>query len=463
MISANNYFKKLDEPYEYQLIIHKLEKGSLLIPQKDTIFDKLEHNILLTTSTFKIFKEMFKKNSDLLFSELTSLEPFKTLLIPSDQAFKKLTHDEIESLIIDEKCSLKLFKRNLLEENVCPNQLYKYNLDFQTSREIVVENLITNQIGTYKPWFKTISINNSKFLLYNNQQIRLSKYSLNLNGIIYAINNLNTEETGLLTQMVKHVFSKISPTFISYLNPNWMEILRKNSNNCSLMVSGLKFFLNNSNETNSIMVQDYIFKPKFNLYELNNGQVITSLNRKQYLINSIETKKKSFNLFRYLPKKYFYSKYINCQEIEESQISACNSELFFFNSRLNLIPDLNSKSLLYHLNSDNDFVYFNQMLNQCGKKCEQFLLDLEMKSKKNSTGFTLFIPINNFTSENLIFEMKKRFFYDTLCEAMLLNESFNVKNLFKRVFKSNYLIKWIQKSQSYLSKTGILIHKTFWL
>lgn len=461
IVLPNNYYKELDGQHEYQLIIHKLEEGSLLLPGKQTIFDKLENIILLSTRTFKIFKEIFNKNSDLLFSEFSSFQNFKTLFIPSDRTFQKLTDGEIESIITDEKCSLNLVKKNLLKENVCPKQLYKNNADFETSQDFIVENLGTNQIATYKPWFRTITVNNTKLLFFDNQQILLSKSSFTANGVIYAINNLNTENISLLDTIVESFMNKISPSFMRTLDKSWRQIIRDNSNNCTLLLPGLKFFQNRTIK-NTIMIQDYIFRPKYNIYELVNGQVVTSLTKKKYLINSIETSKKTFDLFTYLPRKYFFTKYINCQEIEESQISACNSELSFFNSPLNFIPDLNHESLQFYLKKDKELLYFNQMISNCGQKCELFLLELEEKSKKNSTGFTLFLPINNFTSNNIIFDMKKRFFYNTLCESMLINENFQAKNLINRKIKSNILAQWIQQGQAFLSKSGILIHKAIW-
>ncbi|CAF0822633.1 unnamed protein product [Brachionus calyciflorus] len=459
IINYNNFFKKLSDEHEYQLLIHKLEPGSILESKAETLFDILQLKILETTQNFKIFKEIFNTISPQMYKKLTSLDSHKTVFIPTDRAFRNFTKNEIESIIFDDKCSTSLISQNIIDEYICPSQYHKLNADYTISTEKLYENFYLNQIYTYFPQLKVISKNFTKILFFNNQLVHLTKSSKAINGIVYGISDLNTYNLNLLSKLVNQFDKKISPSFKQALNNDLITFIRDNGNNSLLLLPGLKYYFKGHSIDKAISIEDYLFQPKFNLYQLKNGQILNSLSGRKYLINSVKTNRKSFELFKYLPEKYFESKFINCQEIEESQYSGCNSELAFFNSKMNYIPKLSQNSLLAYLKSDVDFYYFNS---KCGRECVKFLTNLEKESNKSGKGYTLFLPINNFDHQNFATKLKSKVFNETLCEAILNTENFNVVNFLNETYTTTEVFRWIEKSQTYLSINGFLIHKTNW-
>ena len=115
LINKNQYYKPINDgtDHNYRLLIHQLQKGSLLIPLSKSVYQILNEKILKPTfspaslnsnsNDFKIFQKLFEQSNEKLSKDLKDVSASSiALFVPTDQAFNSsLRRDQIDSLISD--------------------------------------------------------------------------------------------------------------------------------------------------------------------------------------------------------------------------------------------------------------------------------------------------------------------------------------------------------------------------
>jgi hypothetical protein len=476
IINKNNYYKIQNEGlFNYQLLIHELEAGSLLLPIVKTIH-QLVDNYILHRSTesktnFKIFNQIYNKQSnnylrkDLNVNNVESM-PI-TLFIPFDDAFynSNLNINQIESIISDEKCCNHFLMANIrFKEETCPNKL------------MLIKDLVNSSFSFKK---RTDGISFTDFI-FNDQIVSSLRSDINMasNGMIFRLRTVKVKGIiEFLFDIVMNLKKRISTQFINSLEPNWMDILKTNSTNVTLFLPFHHHDQQYKVETTineRINIRDYMTTPRYSHYDLKDGQILKSLTNKKYLItvypSDVEAIPKYMN---FLPLRSFERKSINCVRLEIPDIDACSSSIIIFANKLNtnsIIKELDTKSLLHFIETEADLSFFKIIIDHCGEECAEIFLDLE----RNKKGFTLLLPNNYFFSRELdnfkryarnknylLLKIKENIFNGTFC-ADHLNDTndFKLNNLLDMSVRSKTVFKRIKSFNCYLNENGLLIHKT---
>lgn len=209
-------------------------------------------------------------------------------------------------------------------------------------------------------------------------------------------------------------------------------------------------------------------RPRITFYELNNGDLIQSLTGRSYLINTYPFENPlSDIIMRFIPKRNLERKSINCQQLEVPDLNACNAQLIVFKSELNRIPALNSESILEFIKQDPDLSIFNSLVQFCGLECKNLLTNFN-----HSKGHTVLLPVNEFFNRALynfqkfsndislfVRTIKSNIFSGTFCGFYLKNDVF-IENLRGHKSKARKIYARIQSPDVYLSKNGLIAHKT---
>lgn len=227
------------------------------------------------------------------------------------------------------------------------------------------------------------------------------------------------------------------------------------------------YYLLSSNQS-TISIRDYLVKPRLSFYDLHNGDVLTSLSGRVYLINvyQFETPIRNELIARLIPLRNLERKAINCQQLEVPDLNACNAQLIVFKSELNHIPSLSGVSLLEYVRTQPDLSVFNSLINFCGNQCKNLLNNFN----KSST-YTILLPVNEYFnkavynfqqfSTNLSLlksTIKSNIFYGSYCGFYLRNEVF-IENFSGRKIRAKKLFPQLNKTDVYMSKSGIIAHK----
>jgi uncharacterized surface protein with fasciclin (FAS1) repeats len=474
ILIKNQYHKKIgadNGSHDYRLLIHKLEDNSLLKPSQKTVYQLLVENIFRGSSlvnSYKIFQKMFYKSSDLLIKDLNKVKTSVTLFVPCDSAFRHLRASQLEALWSDKTCAHKFIAHNLLNEEVCPGQIIKYAADYSSRFQ--------------KADFLAVSENLTNTLYFNGQKLNLSKSYTASNGFIYRLATVKLSGVvDFLHDLVSAFRKKFSPLFIQSLETPWLDIVRNESNNVTLFMpfdnlnrsAHLSF---NVSAQNSI--KDYLIRPKVTIYQLNNGDLLTSLSKRKYLISVYPFESILPDYMRFIPKRNIERKAINCIPLEMPDLSACSAQLITYrieekmSHEYDAIPRLNSNvSLLDFIDNDQELSVFNRLLNHCGWACTSVLANLSNK-RVNGGGYTILLPVNDFFnrvlsnfnkySRNvtlLVRTINLNIFKGTYC-GFYLNNDILLENLLNRTARARNVFKRIVQTNVYLNEFGILAHKT---
>ena len=498
----NRYYKPVqdgsgNDHYNYRLLIHKLQTGSIITPLTKTVYQILNEKILkptLVKNNFKIYQKIFAQSQDKLSSELNKQHKTSaiTLFVPTDEAFKtSLRSEQIESLIADKVCGYKFLMHNIIFEEVCPTQLIKYG----------AEHSSTSQRAN----FIAVNENQNNMLYFNGQIVNLSKSSINTaaNGMIYRLSSLNLNGmVDFLYDIVIGFKKKFPSNFVNALNPNWMDIIKSENNNSTLFLpleekSSLSEPKNNEHQANGkdfnnassivsntsilhqidrVNILDYLIKPRFTFYDFNDGMVITSVSNKKYLINVYQLEN-PLDFMNFVPARNFQRKTINCQQLEMPDLNACNAQLVVFKSENNQIPLLHIQPVLDFIAYYSDLSVISSLIEVCGKDCKSIFNSLTepgdaINSANRRKGYTLILPSNSYFnkqstnfakySKNLSFlkkQLQSNIFYGTYCHVNM-RSNILVENLLNKKIQAKKIFARITEGNVYLSETGIIIHKS---
>jgi hypothetical protein len=497
LINKNQYYKPINDgtDHNFRLLIHQLQKGSLLIPLSKSVYQILNEKILKPTfspaslnsnnNDFKIFQKLFDQSNEKLSKDLKDVSASSiALFVPTDQAFNlSLRRDQIDSLISDKVCGYKFLTHNIVYEEICPNQLIKYASEYSSSLQ--------------RANFIAVNEESSSSLFFNGQIVDLSRSNVNTaaDGIIYRLSTLKLN--GIVDSLydVVNGFKKEFPvSFLTSLNSNWLEIIKNASTNSTLLMPFEKdtFAIENKtskehhnypklkDNTNVTPIEpqnifDYMIRWRFTFYDLNDGDILTSFSNKSYLINVYSYDKQLPDYMHFIPNRNFQRKSVNCMLLEMPDVNACGSQLIVFKSDKNVLRQLSTLSLLEYIASDKDLGTFNSLLNFCDTKCKSLLSNLTETSMIEPTrkrGFTLMLPTNKYFSKSLqnftkyskdisffLKNLQANIFYGVLCHYYLKGDVL-IENLLERKFKSNKIVSKIIEPQAYISHLGLIVHKT---
>jgi hypothetical protein len=490
IVFKNQYHKPVydgsgSDSYNYRLLIHKLQASSIITPLTKTVYQILNEKILkpnLTKNNFKIFQKLFAQSQDKLTVDLNKQQlktATITLFVPTDDAFKSsLRNEQIESLIADKACGYKFLLHNIVNEEICPTQLIKHGVEYSSSNQ--------------RANFIAVNENSNNFLYFNGQIVNLSKSSINTaaNGMIYRLSTLNLN--GIVDFLYDSVIGfkkKFPPSFINALSPNWLDTIKTENNNSTLFFpleekttlnteggSSLNGHINGS--VNSLVIErvnifDYLIKPRFTLYELNDGQVLTSISNRKFIINVYQLEN-PLDFMSFIPSRNFQRKTINCQQLEMSDLSACNAQLIVFKSETHQLPLLNTQTVLDFIAYHSDLSVFSGLLEICGSECRRLFSGLTSMetNEKRRRGFTLILPSNAYFNKQstnytkfmtnlplLKKQLQSNIIYGTFCYGFMKSSTL-VENLLNRKIQARKIYARITEANVYLSQTGIIIHKS---
>lgn len=226
-------------------------------------------------------------------------------------------------------------------------------------------------------------------------------------------------------------------------------------------------------------IRDYLVRPRLTFYDLNHGDVITSLSGREMLISVYPFEGLlSETIMRFIPRRNLEIKSINCQQLEVPDLSACNAQLIVFRSELNRIPNLTPKntSLIDFIQSQADLSMFNSLVQLCNVECKSLLSNLSVNSRDRGgkEAYTVLLPINDYFSKASLFNFQKfsknislfkdnikaNILHNTYCGFSLKRNDAVVENMLGRKIKAKQISTRIQTSDVYLSKSGLIAHKT---
>jgi hypothetical protein len=448
---------------------------SIIIPSSKTVYQALYDKILSPSSNkkqnFTIYQKIFVQNSQRLAHEINSVYQKQSssinVFVPSDEAFSiSLNKSQIDSLLNDQICGLKFVLYNMVFEEVCPTQLLRYRLNYSSIKQ--------------KAKFETLYENNSQTIYFNKQRVSLIRSNVHAasNGVIYRLStlNLNGVVDFLNDIVIKHK-NKLSSFFFNSLSSDWLDLVKIQSNNSTLIlpVESGSSLLNNL--TNKIDIRDYLIKPKYYLYELNDGDLLKSLSNRTYLINTYNYASQFQTMNRFISSRNFLKKSVNCQALESTDLNACNSNMIWFRSTLNAIPPLNNQNILDFISQNSNFHHYNRLIQKCGHQCKDILVSLSETNNialGKKRGYTVLIPgteyfekaTNNFeklSKDVNVFKqlMLSNIYYGTRCFIHFNAASNKMENLLGRKVLTKKVHERISDSNHfYLSEKGILIYKT---
>ena len=502
-MSKNQYYKRIHDGTEhnYRLLIHQLQKGSLLVPLAKSVYQLLNDKILkptpspnngLPNNNFKIFQQLFENSNEKLIKDLKdSTAPSIVIFVPTDEAFEtSLRRDQIDSLLADHTCAYNFIRHNIVYEEVCPNQLIKYASEYsspvQRANFIAVNEAASNS------------------LFFNGQIVNVSRSNTNTasDGIIYRLSTLKL--SGVVDSLYDVVitFKKEFPaSFITSLNSNWLDIIKSESTNSTLLMPfdketfsvesnktaketynypKLKDNTNTLTQVDPQNISDYMIRPRLSFYELNDGDILTSLSNKSYLVSVYPFEKQVPEYLSFVPNRNFLRKAINCQQLDMLDLNACSSQLIVFKSEKNTLRPLSTLSLIEYIATDKELGIFNNLLNFCDSKCKSVLNSLfthkyshtNSSTRHRSGGFTLVLPTNKYFNKSLqnfskyskdmalfLKNLQANIFYGAYCYFYLRSDVF-IENLLERKVKSSKVATRITEPHVYISKLGLIVHKT---
>lgn len=510
--------------------MHKLQENSILTTSVKSIHQVITEKIIKpTNNNFKIFKKLYTHLSESIIKDLNSFTSPITLFIPYDYAFtKSLRQDQIDALVSDAKCANKFIMNNIVYEEACPSQLLKYGADYSSNIQRANFIFYSENSSNTMLYFngQIVNIGKSNVNSATNGMIyRLS--TLKLTGIV-----------DFLYDLVVTFKKKFSPSFINSLNSNWLEIIKNESANTTLFMpfepmqtttisitqssstltttnellnlnttSASSFFAPpaaanslsdvvtssappppSSSPTNAassstagsaqlenrINIYDYMIRPSQTYYQLNDGDVLTSVSNKKYLVNVYPLESTSIPEYLYfIPSRNFQRKTINCQSLESPGLNACSSQLIIFKNERNIIPQLDTMPLIDYIATNKELSYFNKLLDYCGAECKLIYKRLNEPTMLNyRKGYTVILPTNDFFTKSLqnfnkysknmtLFKrnIQANIFYGTYCYNIMRSDAL-IENMLNRKVQSRRVHTRIVKSNTYLSELGILVHKT---
>lgn len=208
-------------------------------------------------------------------------------------------------------------------------------------------------------------------------------------------------------------------------------------------------------------------KPRLSFYELNNGDVLTSLSGREYVINAYAFESSMSELIaRLIPRRNLERKAINCQPLEVPDLSACNAQLIVFKSELDRLPELAAESLLEYIGREADLSVFNRLVQFCGNECKSLLANLTAKQFT-----TILMPTNvyfskalynfqRFSSNLTLFKrtIQANVFSGAYC-GFYLRHAFSIENKLGRKVKSTRILSRIAQTDVFMSKSGLIAHK----
>lgn len=510
ILVKNHYYQSVldGSDHNYRLLIHKLQTSSIITPLTKTVFQILNEKILKSTlakNNFKIYQRLFEASRDKLTADLnnkpasffslssttssaprTSLSSSINIFVPTDEAFRaSLRPEQIESLVADKTCGYKFLFHNIVFEEICPTQLIKYGAEYSSPNQ--------------RANFIAVNEKNSNLLYFNGQIVNLSKSSVNTasNGMIYRLSTLNLNGVvDFLYDIVAGYKKKIPANFINALNSNWMDVIKNETNDSTLflpieeksslndpkgsdqsngnasLVSTNPNTVSNSQPIDRVNLFDYLIKPRYTFYDLNDGKLLTSVSNKKYLINVYQLENQ-LDFMSFIPSRNFQRKTINCQLLEMPDLTACNAQLIVYKSETYQIPLLNTLSVLDFISYNADFSILSRLLELCGSECKEILSNLRNNGESvKRKGFTLILPSNAFFNRHpnsfakltknatlLQRQLQSNIFYGTFCYTML-KSSMIMENLLNRRIMAKRLHPRVTEGNVYLSDTGVLIHKS---
>lgn len=235
-----------------------------------------------------------------------------------------------------------------------------------------------------------------------------------------------------------------------------------------------------------VSIRDYLVRPRLTFYELSHGDVLTSLSGRDLLVSVYAFEGVLSEVIeRFIPRRNLERKAINCQQLEVPDLSACNAQLIVFKSEHNRIPDLHTSSLLEFIQRESDLSVFNSLIQFCGPDCKIFFNNLTRTSYNKSSqrttkpgggggggGYTILLPVNDYFNKSLFnFEkfannislfkstIRANVFEGVYCGFYMRYEA-SVKNMLGRSVKAKRVLTRIQTSDVYMSKHGLIAHKT---
>ncbi len=321
MVVKNQYFKPVpyDASYNYRLLIHQLENSSVLVKHEQTIYQILAN--LTNQATFNqnnydlnIFSLIFAKSDQKFSEQLNDIENQYTVFLPTDQAFAGMRADQLKSLIDDSTCADQFLSKFIISDEICTAQIFDHNADYSSSFQTASLITIVDKFGHKQTYFNGQNVSNKKV-----------PFSAS-NGMFYYLNTIKTSSfLDFLYDMVMFLKQASKIDYFNRLETDWESELLNESFNTTFILPALvssspyqNLILANSTGLNEslIKINDYLFKGQLHVNELSDGQLLTSISGRKYLINTKVHSGTIPSFLKWVPARNFFVRSINCQKIE---------------------------------------------------------------------------------------------------------------------------------------------------
>ena len=441
------------------MLIHKLEASSLLSLQTHTVYEILEQKLLVSDETsshsLNIFNRIFEKSRHFFKAHLDNPKSSLTVFLPTDGAFRELRQDQIDSLISDSACGHSFLSQFFVLDEICPGKVFMYEADYSSPQQTA--NLIT------------LDEDEHRHVYFNGQKVSHTQpvVSSGSNGMFYYLDTVKVNHLAdFLFEMVAYL--KRKSNFFNQLDSNWTQLIQTHGTDSTLFLPILsQKDLIKQNRTmraqRKYEIQDFLIKKHWTYYKLRDGQLLTSLSGAKYFINTFPVVGDVPVFLNWVPMRNFLPKSINCQQLEFNDLKGCSAQIIFFHGTS--MPLLNEETILEYIGNDAELSEFNKLLRKCGAQCMDIYTRLESWKYSIKIGFTLFLPTNQyFQGEKIInltqMQIESHIIHGTYCMFYITNNQFEMRNMLGGTFNSTEIAYNITSYESYMSSTGIVVHKT---
>ena len=451
-----------DGIHNYRLLIHKLEASSLLRLHPHTVYEILEQKLLdsdeASGHSLNILNRIFEKSRDSFKALLDEPKNSLTVFLPTDSAFGNLRQDQIDSLISDSVCGQSFLSQFFVQDEMCPGKVYMYEADYSSPQQTA--NLIT------------IDEEEHKHVYFNGQRVSHAQpVPSGSNGMFYYLDTVKVNHLAdFLYEMVAYL--KRKSNFFNQLDSDWSQLVQTHGTDSTLflpILSEKDLIKQNRTMTKpqrKYEIQDFLIKKHLTYYKLRDGQLLTSLSGAKYLINTFPVVGDVPVFLNWVPMRNFLPKSINCQQLEFNDLKGCSAQIIFFHSTN--MPVLNEETVLDYIGHDAELSAFNALLHKCGTQCMDIYTRLGNWKYSNKQGFTIFLPTNEYfrgdqtnnSTTLLQSQIESHIVHGTFCMFYITNNHFEMRNMLGGTFLSKEIVNNITSYESYMSSTGIVVHKT---
>jgi len=250
-----------------------------------------------------------------------------TVFLPTDQAFSNMRKDQLQSIIEDNICNNQFISKFIVSDEICSQKIFDFNAEYSSSFQSASLITVVDEFEQKQAYFNGQHVSN-----------KTVPFSAS-NGMFYYLDTIQTSYfLDFLYDMVLYLKKKSNIDFFDRLKTDWeFDLLNESFNTTIILpVSASSspyqnLFLTNSteNEENDIEITDYLFKGQFQVHELSDGQILTTVSRKKYLINTKHHFSKIPSFLKWVPVRNFFIRSINCQKIEQADLKGLLNHIYF--------------------------------------------------------------------------------------------------------------------------------------